>query len=133
MSGISGVSGFGGLETMAMLGTSVLQSTSLSGMSAVGAASASNTVAALAGTETLQSLIRSIQEFGTTEVLLALLLAARSERKEDVGNDRPSVDLFAALALANSVGQRTSANIQYEMPTTNAVTSSGMGTINVSA
>ncbi len=137
MSGINAVGGFGAMDPSAFVGLNGLGgagAASASSASAVATTSSASTVATLGINTNMQSLVQNIQEMGTTEVLLALLLAGRSEQKNSIGDDRSTNNLFAAFAMAGMASKMTQVNAQFEMSATAITAQAGTGmSVNLSA
>lgn len=112
MSSIGGISGFGGVDPSMWVSMNnmahVSPATSMSSAPAMGAA------ASLSQTPSLQTLVDTIRQCGITEILLALLLAARTNQSEQTPHAQSATNLLAPLVLAGMSHQCPSINAQFE-------------------
>ena len=130
---MSGISGIGGLDASAWIGMTGMGAIVAGGASAVSGTPTMGASESLALSPSMQTLIQTIRNFSTSEILLALLLAAQTEGCEKNNHGRSATDDLAGLALAGLFRQGPQVNVQFEMPPTAMVAGAGSPpTLNVS-
>lgn len=128
MSGVGGIGGIGGLEALGVnISVGAVSTGGLNGSVGDGNAAA---LSAMSGTR-MGQLMELIDGFSSAEILIALMMAAASNRhkRHDCDHDS-SLSLLLGLAMASQIGQQLSPVMSANIPGPAAITG---GTINLTA
>ncbi len=104
ISGIGGAGGVGGLGA----------TSGVAGAGAAGGAGAVDLTAALP--PNLQTLVQTIQDFSSAEILMALMIASAGEKKDkkSCGGSSGAAGLLAGMALAGMMAQQPKIGLQLD-------------------
>ncbi len=136
--GISGVGGIGGAGAGAAITGAGLTSGASGAAPTAGASSAATSGANINALDNLppnlQSLVNTLKDFSSAEILIALMLAAAAGKDDDDKKGGSAAGAFlAGLALAGQLGQSTQIDLSLELPEFPAAGAGGAGlSLNVS-
>jgi hypothetical protein len=132
--GISGVGGVGGAGAGAAIAGAGLTTGASGAASPAGTSSAATSAANLNSLPpNLQSLVDTLKDFSSAEILIALMLASAAGKNDDEKCGSSAGAFLAGLALAGQLGQSTQIDLSLELPEFPATGAGGAGlSLNVS-
>ncbi len=128
--GISGVGGVGGAGGGGAIAPAGLTAGASGAGPAAGASPAANSTAPNALDSlppNMQSLVDTLKDFSSAEILIALMLAAAAGKDDDEKGGSAAGAFLAGLALAGQLGQSSQIDLSLEIPQFDAAGAGGAG------
>lgn len=129
--GISVVGGIGGAGGGGAIAPAGLTAGASGAAPAAGASPAANSGAAPNALDSLppnmQSLVDTLKDFSSAEILIALMLAAAAGKDDEEKGGSAAGAFLAGLALAGQLGQSTQIDLSLEIPQFDAAGAGGAG------
>jgi hypothetical protein len=75
----------------------------------------------------MQSLVETLKDFSSAEILIALMLAAAAGRDDEAKGGNAAGAFLAGLALAGQLGQTNQVDLSLEIPQFDATGAGGAG------
>ena len=128
--GISGVGGVGGAGGGGAIAPAGLTAGASGAGQVAGASPAANSAAPNALDSlppNMQSLVDTLKDFSSAEILIALMLAAAAGKDDDEKGGSAAGAFLAGLALAGQLGQSTQIDLSLEIPQFDAAGAGGAG------
>jgi len=129
--GISGVGGVGAAGAGGGIAPAGIAAGTSGAAAASGASSATNAGVAPNALDSLppnmQSLVDTLKDFSSAEILIALMLAAAAGKDDDEKGGTAAGAFLAGLALAGQLGQSTQIDLNLEIPQFDTAGGAGAG------